>query len=64
MNFNASWHAEGLRWIGSLFNGVADYLDRSARPETAAPEQAPMRPAADHIDEVRSRMRTHMRGLL
>ncbi len=30
MDFNASWHAEGLRWIGSLFNGAADYLDRPA----------------------------------
>ena len=27
---NATWHAAGLRWIGSLFNQLADYLDRPA----------------------------------
>jgi hypothetical protein len=63
MHYEASWHAEGLRWIGSLFYGAADFLDR-APPPTASHEQqqAPSRPAEDFIDDVRFRM--HMRGLL
>ena len=24
------WYADGLRWIGSIFNGAADNLERNA----------------------------------
>ncbi len=64
MNFNAPWHAEGLRWIASLFNGAADYLDRPATRQPTALQQAAPWPQDDQIDAVRLRMRTHMRGLL
>ena len=63
MSINA-WHAEGLRWIASLFNGAADRLDRPDAPQPTASEQASPWREQDQIDEVRLRMRSHMRGLI
>jgi hypothetical protein len=60
MHFESSWHAQGLRWIGSLFSGAADFLDRPSR-EAAPAEHAAPHPAEDFIDDTRFRM--HMRGL-
>jgi hypothetical protein len=40
------WYAEGFRWIGSLFDGVADRLER----EAAWTQHLPA--AADHQAEV------------
>jgi hypothetical protein len=62
MHTNARWHAEGLRWIGTLFLDAADYLER------AVTDDAPYEPlppqlarADDYIDDVRSRI--HSRSL-
>jgi hypothetical protein len=63
MNINA-WRAEGLRWIASLFNAAADCLDRPRATRRAASEPAAPWPAQDQIDEVRLRMRSHLRGLI
>jgi hypothetical protein len=57
MHFNASWHASGLRWIGSLFNGAAGFLERrEAAVRAAAPSHGP-RPE-DYVDEMRQRLLT------
>jgi hypothetical protein len=50
-----AWHAAGLRWIGSLFVGAADFLDR---PSLAA---EPMKryehvPAEELLDDIRFRI--------
>jgi hypothetical protein len=52
------WYADGLRWIGSLFHGAADFLDR---PST---EPAPLDPmphdarAEEWLFELRHRIHT------
>ena len=60
MHIDAAWHAEGLRWIGSLFMTAADFLERDAPAQPAAAE--PQHAFADSPEEVRSRM--HLRGLV
>ena len=51
-----SWHAEGLRWIGSLFLSAADRLERLAR-DNAPLEPAPdYRPPDDFVSDVRHRI--------
>jgi hypothetical protein len=30
MHYATSWHADGLRWIASLFTGAANFLERNA----------------------------------
>jgi hypothetical protein len=59
-----TFHSEGLRWIGSLFIGAADFVDRNdALLRVKAPEALPPAVLADHsVDDVRFRM--HVRGLL
>ncbi len=54
MHFETSWHADGLRWIASLFLGAADSLERAAaRPcERRHTDLLP----ADPIDDVRGRI--------
>ena len=54
MHFETSWHAEGLRWIASLFLGAADFIERNdARPcERQHADLAP----ADAIEDVRGRI--------
>ena len=55
MHFETSWHADGLRWIASLFLGAADFLERSAvRPCEA--QHTALLPADDLIDGVRLRI--------
>ena len=57
MHANASWHAVGLRWIGSLFLGAADHLERARGGETPwEPVYPHLARAADSIDDVRSRI--------
>ena len=57
MYANARWHTEGLRWIGSLFLGAADYLERAGDGEAPwEPVPPHLARAADSIDEVRSRI--------
>jgi hypothetical protein len=62
VTYEASWHADGLRWIGSLFYAAANFLDRAPRETPPQPHgPAPPQSAEDCIDEVR--FRVHMRGL-
>jgi hypothetical protein len=51
------WHAEGLRWIGTLFLGAADYLER-AGIDDAPCEPLPPQLARndDYLDDVRNRI--------
>lgn len=53
MHPTSSWYAEGLRWIGSLLHGAANYLDR--------PEVDPMPrhlSAEEVLSDVRNRANT------
>ena len=55
MHFETSWHADGLRWIASLFLDAADFLERgAARP--CEPQHAPPHGADEIIDELRVRI--------
>jgi hypothetical protein len=56
MHFNASWHASGLRWIGSLFNGVAEFLER--REDTVQPASTREQSAEECVDDMRQRLLT------
>jgi hypothetical protein len=53
----SAWHAAGLRWIGSLFFGAADFLDRpSIATEPMQPRDEHL-PAEDFLDDIRFRIR-------
>ena len=55
MHFESSWHAEGLRWIASIFLDAAAFLERSAaRP--CEPQHAAPVAAEQLIDDVRVRI--------
>lgn len=55
MHFETSWHADGLRWIASLFIEAADSLERAAaRP--CERQHAALLSADDRIDDVRMRI--------
>jgi len=56
MHFEASWHAQGLRWIASLLESLAEMLERPD-VETPAAHRAP-----DYGVE-QTRLRVHLRGL-
>ena len=55
MHFEATWHAQGLRWIASLLESTAEAL------ETPAPEAMPSCNPEQSIEE--TRLRQHLRGL-
>ena len=56
MHYATSWHADGLRWIASLFTGAANFLERSAaRPCESDPAQ-PLRDPEEFLFDVRDRM--------
>ncbi|MEP7068103.1 MAG: hypothetical protein ABI789_02635 [Usitatibacter sp.] len=57
MHFETSWHADGLRWIASLFLEAANSLERSAaRP--CEREHAELLPHDDPIDSLRGRIQS------
>jgi hypothetical protein len=56
MHFEASWHAQGLRWIASLLERLAEVLERNP-VEPSAAHRAP-----DYCVE-QTRLRVHIRGL-
>ena len=57
MHFETSWHADGLRWIASIFLDAANFLERnSARP--CEPQHAAPLPADELIDNVRGRIQS------
>ena len=51
----ASWYADGLRWIGSLLTGAANYLDRPSI-EPAPFEHPEYQPVEEYLFDVRHRM--------
>ena len=53
----ASWYSEGLRWIGTLFEDAADFLERS-------PGREPLEPMPRHTsyEEVVSELRNRMQA--
>jgi hypothetical protein len=51
------WYAEGLRWIGSLFNGAAAHFERAAA--TAAQLDPRRCTQEDYLSDVRHRVHTH-----
>jgi len=53
MHFEAAWHAEGLRWIATVLEDVADFLERP--DHETAPCHEP-----DCVGE--ARLRAHLRG--
>jgi hypothetical protein len=48
------WYADGLRWIGSLFNGAADHFERAATLTANLDPRA--RSADEYLSEVRNRV--------
>jgi hypothetical protein len=49
------WYAEGLRWIGSLFNGAADHFERAATTVVRLDPHYRCHPGEKYLDEVRTR---------
>ena len=57
MHFETSWHADGLRWIASLFLNAADFLERGdARP--CERQHTDLLAADDLPDRVRARIQS------
>ena len=57
MDAMVSWHAAGLRWIGSLFTVAADCLEqKNSRASAELELTQPPRPAEDLLDDVRFRI--------
>jgi hypothetical protein len=52
------WYAEGLRWIGSLFNGAAERLERAPGDAVQADPRV-QREAETYMDNVRTRVHIH-----
>ena len=48
------WYADGLRWIGSIFNDAAEHIERSAS-EVALLDPRALREADQYVNEVRTR---------
>ena len=53
---SASWYADGLRWIGSLFTGAADHLDRPSLAPAPLEPRPDYLPAEEYLFDVRHRM--------
>lgn len=49
----AIWYADGLRWIGSLFNDAAERLERN---DAEPLEPGAYRDIERYVDEMRSRV--------
>jgi hypothetical protein len=53
-----AWYADGLRWIGSVFNDAAEHLER-ASAETARLDPRVAREAEEYMENVRTRVHIH-----
>jgi hypothetical protein len=51
MYAHARWHAEGLRWLGSILMRIADRLERASIAAACDPRS----PRDDPIDALRAR---------
>jgi hypothetical protein len=49
------WYAEGLRWIGTVFNDAAHQLEVRAT-ETSHPDPRVLREIEQHMNELRTRV--------
>ncbi|HEX3061556.1 MAG TPA: hypothetical protein VHP55_02765 [Usitatibacter sp.] len=54
MHFEAAWHADGLRWIATILEDIADYLERPDHEAAASSHEHP------GVEE--ARLRVHLRG--
>ena len=52
MHFETSWHADGLRWIASLFLDAANFLERN----DARPCEGRLLPTVDTAEDIRARI--------
>jgi hypothetical protein len=53
------FYADGLRWIGSIFNGAADKLESNAATEAPIDPRA-YREIEEYVNNVR--LRAHLNG--
>jgi len=58
MHPNTAWYADGLRWIGSLFDGAADYLDRPSIAPSPLEPRPEYLPVEEYLFDVRHRIQT------
>ena len=56
MHARSRWYSEGLRWVGGLLSGAADYLER------ATPAREPLAPMPRHTsyDEIVGDLRNRL----
>jgi hypothetical protein len=52
------WYADGLRWIGSIFTGAAEHLERTSL-ELARTDPRVSREAENYMEDVRTRVHIH-----
>ena len=52
------WYADGLRWIGSLFHGAAEHLERRAL-DAPLPDPRALREADQYVNDLRTRIHIH-----
>ena len=52
------WYADGLRWIGSLFNDAAEHLEQVSTEATLLDPRA-LREADQYLNDVRTRAHVH-----
>jgi hypothetical protein len=51
-------HADGLRWIGTIFNDAAEHLERGAA-EVTPPDPHAIREIDKYMNEMRTRVHVH-----
>jgi hypothetical protein len=54
MHFEPTWHAEGLRWIASVLEDAAEFLERES------PEPGPSNEPPHSVEQ--TRLRVHLRA--
>ena len=52
------WYADGLRWIGSVFNDAAEHLEQLSVEATHLDPRA-LREADQYLNDVRTRAHVH-----
>ena len=53
------WYADGLRWIGSIFNGAAENLERNAADSTPLDPRT-YREIEQYINDLQRRVHVHL----
>ena len=52
------WYANGLRWIGSLFDGAADHIERAAFTAASLDPHARAN-SEEYLSDLRHRVHIH-----